>query len=184
LRGAGKTTAGRGFASLARCPFIDLDDIVLRRLGAESVREIFSERGEAAWRVGEGDALLALLDAPLADSIIALGGGAPMIANVAQRLTEARDLGNITIVFLTCDTSVALLRLTAAPGDRASLTGRGVVDELESLAEARVPRYRELCDFEVDANDAPDTVVARINKKFVEWAAARAGGANSLRGHG
>lgn len=173
LRGVGKTTAGRALASLTSRPFIDLDDIVLRRLGSESVRDVFAERGEAAWRAGEADALAALLEAPLGDSVIALGGGAPMIGSVAQRLTEARERGNITVVHLTCDTDVAAARLAATPGDRPSVTGRGVVEELRALADARHPHYRALCDCEVDANGAPEVVVARINEQLGDRAAAR-----------
>ena len=166
LRGAGKTTVGRELAAQLRRPFIDLDDVVVRRLGAVSVREVFSAvgtgRGETAWRTGEAEALDALLDAPLATSVIALGSGAPMVQEIARRLRREREARRIIVVHLRCASAVAAVRLAAAPGDRTSLTGRGIVEELESLEQARTPRYSELGDLEVDASANADVVLQRV----------------------
>ena len=47
--GSGKTTVGKRVARLLNCEFIDLDDVVSKSHGT-SVREIFSQHGEEAFR--------------------------------------------------------------------------------------------------------------------------------------
>ncbi|MBL9149491.1 MAG: hypothetical protein JNM94_12450 [Phycisphaerae bacterium] len=161
-RAAGKTTVGRHLAARRRCLFLDLDDCVLRRFGAESVREVFERAGERVWRQGEHDALAALLDAPLAPAVIALGGGAPMTDSIARRLHEDRVQGRVVVVHLACPAAVSATRLTREPGDRPSLTGRPITDELESLAAIRTPRYEQLADVTVDATRETDAIVDEI----------------------
>ena len=162
LRGAGKTTVGRLLAAGMGRPFIDLDDVVLRRLGATSVRGVFAAQGEATWRDGELGAAESLFAAPLAPSVIAIGGGAPAINELARRLHDERRAKRAFVVHLSCAIDVAAARLAAVPGDRVSLTGTGIVEELSALAAARSLRYEELADSVIDAEGAPETVVARI----------------------
>lgn len=161
-RAAGKTTVGRHLAARRRCLFLDLDDCVLRRFGVGSVRDVFERAGERVWRQGEHDALAALLDAPLAPAVIALGGGAPLTDSIARRLHEDRLGGRIIVVHLACPASVSSARLTREPGDRPSLTGRPIADELEALAAVRTPRYEQLADITVDATRDTESVVAEI----------------------
>ena len=47
--GAGKTTLGKAFARELNIPFIDLDWYIEERLH-KSIRELFTERGEASFR--------------------------------------------------------------------------------------------------------------------------------------
>lgn len=160
LRGAGKTTVGQALAERLRRPFHDLDELVLRRLGARSVRAVFEREGEVAWRQGETAALAAFLAAPLGPSILALGGGAVMVDRIAERLREAQRGGAVRVVLLDCDARIAAERLSLDPGDRTSLTGRGVVEELEELHRQRADRYRELADVTIDAAAGSATDVA------------------------
>jgi shikimate kinase len=163
LRGAGKTSVGAALAKRLRRPFHDLDELVLRRLDARSVRAVFEREGEQTWRNGERAALAAFLDAPLAPSVLALGGGAPMVEDVASRIGQARAEGRVRVYLLDCDPRTAVERLARDPGDRASITGRGLLEELDELHRARIDRYREVCDETVDANAGdPDTIAARI----------------------
>jgi shikimate kinase len=151
--------------------FWDLDDLALRRLGAASVAEVFRSNdwgGEPRWRAAEAEALEAFFEAPLEPSVLALGGGAPMTAAV-----EALLRGNAhraTVVLLECPASLAAERLARDPGDRTSLTGRGLLEELEALAAARRERYRTLAHLVIDvaAGGAPppeaiaDRIVASL----------------------
>jgi len=72
--GSGKSTIGPLLAAELGWTFIDLDSEIERRTGL-SVPQIFSERGEAAFRKEETAALAAVLGR--ARTVIALGGGAP-----------------------------------------------------------------------------------------------------------
>lgn len=182
LRGVGKSTVGpllarrlsaAGAGALGvpmrvpmsvpcSVPFWDLDDLVLRRLGATSVRAIFDTSGEATWRAGESDAIDAIHTAPLAPSVIALGGGAPMVPAIANLLDKARARRAITVVHLACPLATLARRLGAAPGDRSSITGRGVVEELETLSALRTPTYQRLADVTIDADASADEVVERV----------------------
>ena len=47
--GSGKTTVGKVLADFLGCPFMDLDDLIVKKAG-KSIPEIFTEDGEAAFR--------------------------------------------------------------------------------------------------------------------------------------
>jgi shikimate kinase len=73
--GSGKTSVGRALAMQLRLAFIDLDDRIERHAG-KSVRAIFAEEGEEAFRAHERAVLLALEPELSAGAVIATGGGA------------------------------------------------------------------------------------------------------------
>jgi shikimate kinase len=72
--GAGKTTVGRVLADKLGLAFLDSDVVIEQRTG-RTVREIFAEDGEPAFRVLEHAVIADLLSGP--DVVLALGGGAP-----------------------------------------------------------------------------------------------------------
>ena len=55
--GCGKTTLGQALATVLGIPFVDLDDGICRRAGADSVNDIFARQGEAAFRALETETL-------------------------------------------------------------------------------------------------------------------------------
>jgi XRE family aerobic/anaerobic benzoate catabolism transcriptional regulator len=73
LRGAGKTTIGRGLARRLRVPFVELDRRIEKAAGLR-LGEIFALHGEAYYRRLERDALEELL-ASGRPSVVATGGG-------------------------------------------------------------------------------------------------------------
>jgi shikimate kinase len=74
--GAGKTTLGRAAAAQLGWPFYDLDEYIEARTG-RSISALFGERGEAAFRQLEREALEELTLSLPAPGILSLGGGAP-----------------------------------------------------------------------------------------------------------
>ncbi|MGH3158627.1 MAG: shikimate kinase [Streptosporangiaceae bacterium] len=86
--GAGKTTVGRLLATGLRQPFVDLDRAI-EEDGHRSVRQIFAEEGEAAFRVIEHQTLAGILAGP--GVVLAVGGGAVEHPE-SQRLLRAVDV--------------------------------------------------------------------------------------------
>src|SRR4029077_9160102 len=73
--GSGKSTVGPYLAQRMERPFVDLDDVIEADAG-RTVAEIFSSEGEAGFREREPRCLQRALEAR--DSVVAVGGGAPM----------------------------------------------------------------------------------------------------------
>src|SRR5271156_4463039 len=83
--GAGKSTIGRKLARELGCAFFDTDDLIVRAHG--TIREIFSNQGEAAFRLYEREAIGNVLSAGDA-GVVALGGGALTVAENRALLKE------------------------------------------------------------------------------------------------
>lgn len=163
MRGAGKTTVGKIAATRLGWEFIDLDDRVLASLGGTSVRDVFAQRGEQAWRAGEASALTSLLASPHARrTLVAVGAGAPDDARSRAILEAARGSG-WRIIWLAAGLAAITQRLSASLGDRAALTGLGAIEELARLDERRRPAYTALADQVVDGSaDSPDAVAGEL----------------------
>jgi len=157
LRASGKTTLGRAVSDALGAHFIDLDERTRTMLGAANVREAFATAGEARFREAEPRALAEVLAQPA--QVIALGGGTPTAPGAAELLSDARSAGRAFMVFLDPPLEVLAARLRTEAGDRPSLTGLGVVEEIGVLAEARRPLYAALTDLRVpEALDAASFV--------------------------
>src|SRR5438309_8607270 len=73
LPGTGKSTTGRRLAKILDLPFADSDDLVEAAQG-RTVREIFADAGEPAFRAVEAAAVAEALVG--FEGVVALGGGA------------------------------------------------------------------------------------------------------------
>jgi len=144
LRASGKSTVGRRLAAEFGAPFVDLDDRTAALLDAATVGEAFRSSGEPRFREAESEALrAALLEPP---QVIALGGGTPTAPGAAAMLSAARGANAAVIVFLDPALDTLAERLAHDAGDRPSLTGLGLVAEVEKVAEMRRPLYAALAD--------------------------------------
>jgi shikimate kinase len=105
--GAGKTTVGRLLAAEAGLPFADLD-LAIESGRSRSVKEIFAEDGEAAFREIEHRTLAEVLAGP--DLVLAVGGGAAEHPGSRRLLAQAR------VVYLQVDYAEALARVGGDAG--------------------------------------------------------------------
>jgi shikimate kinase len=154
-RGAGKTTLGRLLADRLDRPFINLDDATRQRFVEPSIREIWAAHGEAAWRAAERAAFQEALRA--VGAVVALGGGTPMIPDVAERMRAARRSGLARVIYLRGAPAVLARRLAQVPGDRPSLTGGDPAAEAAEVLAQREPVYLALSDVVFDVGDEEPT---------------------------
>jgi thiamine-phosphate pyrophosphorylase len=127
---SGKSSVGRRLAERLDRPFVDLDDEI-ERTSAKTIRAIFEESGEAAFREREA-AFLAATEA-LPAAVVATGGGC--YAQEANRGRVAR-LG--TAVFLDAPFESIRARLKGKT-DRPLFQSE---EQLGSLFAERAPFYR------------------------------------------
>jgi len=114
-------------------PFVDLDDVIQADAG-RSVAEIFSSEGEAEFREREARCLQRALERK--DSVVAVGGGAPMRDDNWVRIRD----GNC-VVALTAEPDELARRLNGST-DRPMLQ-TGAPSVIASLLPRRLSRYLE-----------------------------------------
>ena len=159
MMGAGKSTVAHLVAARLGRPHVDIDAEVERAVGA-SVAEIFSSRGEAAFREEESRVLGAVLagDVP---AVISVGGGAVLdpVLRVAMR-----DGG--TVVWLRARPETLAGRV-GGNADRPLLSsaaeGSGESGRRAALARIEAERrglYAEVASVVIDVDDISPRVVA------------------------
>ena len=145
LRASGKSTLGAALAARLGTDFIDLDDRTARALGCSAAGDALRASGEASFREAEVQALREACAEP--PKVIALGGGTPTAPGAAAFIGSMRGERRAVVVFLDPPLSTLEARLSKDAGDRPSLTGRGVVEEIGEIARRRRPLYAALADF-------------------------------------
>ena len=148
--GAGKTSVGRRLARRLGYRFEDLDRRIEKRAGT-TVKALFREKGEAAFRALEQDEAreVAALDAV----VVAAGGGAFALP-ATRALLQQRAL----TVWLQCDLETLIGRIR--PDGSRPLAGNREI--MRALLAEREPSYRQ-ADVAVDTSSrTPREVVDRI----------------------
>ena len=132
--GAGKTSVGRVLAARLGWQFVDLDDRIEAREG-RTVREIFEQSGEAAFRKAESEQLRILLgELNRYSTVTALGGGAFIQPDNAASLRQA----DAPIVFLDAPVEILAERCWSALGVRPLFRDP---ESFRALHDARRPVY-------------------------------------------
>lgn len=159
-RGTGKSTVGQLVADRLGWEYVDAD-LELEARAGRSIRSIFEEDGETAFRDLE-ELVLADL-AATGRVVLATGGGAVIRAANRECL---RHFG--TVVWLTASPRVLAGRLSANPvavAVRPALTYAGTLDEIEQVLAHRTALYRDAADAEVcTEGKTPEEVAAAVLK--------------------
>ena len=151
--GSGKTTVGKVLADFLGCPFMDLDDLIVKKAG-KSIPEIFAQDGEPALRQLEARLLRQTVEKYTENTVVlALGGGAVTTPASAALLRE-----KTVCIYLRATLETLLGRLE---GETA---GRPLADaSLADRLAARAPIYEETAHVIIDTDGlTPDEVADEI----------------------
>lgn len=148
--GSGKTTTGGKLARRLQMDFMDIDHVIEAEQGI-TIPEIFSTRGERAFRELEHETTLRVMDRP---GIVSLGGGAVKNPDIRRALLPAE------VVWLQVTAEGATRRMGKAAAHRPLLAG-GVQSTMEKLLEERRALYDEVATHRIDTNGLTATAVVR-----------------------
>lgn len=151
--GSGKTTVGRIVADALGCPFLDLDDLIVKKAG-KSIPDIFAGSGEAAFRRMEADILRRTVDKYAENTaVLALGGGAVTTPASVALLHE-----KTVCIYLKASLDTLLQRLDGETAGRPLADGH-----LAERLAGREPVYEETAHVIVDTDGlSPEEVADEI----------------------
>ena len=151
--GSGKTTVGKVLADFLGCPFMDLDDLIVKKAG-KSIPEIFAQDGEPAFRQLEARLLRQTVEKYTENTVVlALGGGAVTAPASASLLHE-----KTVCIYLRATLETLRARLEGETASRP-LADASLADRLA----AREPLYEETAHVIIDTDGlTPDEVADEI----------------------
>ncbi|MFZ9392330.1 MAG: shikimate kinase [Ilumatobacteraceae bacterium] len=175
LMGSGKSAVARRLVASSGADLRDTDRMVEERAG-KSVREIFADSGEEAFRRLEEQELQRALSGD-SDAVIAAAGG--IVTREANRraLNDARRAGAAWVVWLRTEPDALVERV--ARGGHRPLLDADPRAALLRLHEERSPLYAEVADEVVDTTGRSVDEVAR---DVAERYSVRAGGEGGTNG--
>ena len=141
--GSGKTTVGKRIAQELGYPFVDSDDVVASVAG-KSVREMFSQDGEAVFRQYESDAIKSVLVGRQSSVVLATGGGAVISSENRSLISEQAS----NVVWLDASVEDLVVR-TKQSAARPLLDGDAAAT-LQSLSNQRSAWYEEVATVRID----------------------------------
>ncbi|OOZ42373.1 shikimate kinase I [Solemya pervernicosa gill symbiont] len=155
--GAGKSTIGKQLSKSLNVEFLDSDNEIIKRTGAD-IPLIFELEGEAGFRKRESAVIADLTDkCPI---LMATGGGAVLSPENRENL---RNTG--FVIYLKTSVNQQLRR-TSRDKNRPLLQTEDPRKKLEELMATRDPLYREVADLiiETDGKHVKNVVKAIISE--------------------
>ncbi len=133
-RACGKTTVGRIVAKILQFDFFDSDALIVQKAGCE-ISKFIEANGWEAFRDLEVDVLKSLSETER--SVVSCGGG------IVVRDENYKILKERFTVYLKTDVDTLVKRLSVNPahGQRPSLTGKSLTEEVSEILEAREDLY-------------------------------------------
>jgi shikimate kinase len=156
MMAVGKSTVGRALAHHLGARFVDTDEVIEEHTGM-TLREIWREGGEAAYRPLEREAVRCAL-AEREPVVLATPGGVAVDDAMAAEVTTA----HVTTVYLRATLDTLARHVGATPRHRP-LLGSDPRATLARLLDDRAARYEQLADHVVDIDGrTPAGVVAVV----------------------
>jgi len=154
MMAVGKTTIGRHLASRLGFEFLDTDQVIEQRAGAD-ITWIFELEGEDGFRDREQQVIGELTARD--GLVLATGGGAVLRAENRTRLNNRG-----CVVYLNSDIEL-LVERTREDKRRPLLQGDDVRGRIEALTTERGPLYESVAHFEIDVGyRSPKSIAADI----------------------
>ena len=149
MMGSGKSTVGALVAQRTGRALVDVDAVITARM-SKTVRELWEEGGETAYRYLESDVVLEVLrdDTP---TVLAAPGGVVLDPVVRAALADS------IVVWLR--TSPSTLAGRVRPGDHRPLLEDSPAETFAAMAATRSELYRQVATAIIDTDGrAPETV--------------------------
>jgi len=153
MMGAGKTSLGKALAKQSGLPFFDTDTYIKVHAG-QSISEIFSTKGEAAFRKMEEECFYTLTSKA---QWIATGGGFPCFNDL---MVKMKELG--TVVYLKLTPEELHVRIQSV-ANRPLLQTSNPLNELSRLLNERAEIY-ERADFIINGNQSTSNLVKEFQQ--------------------
>ena len=154
--GAGKSTIGKTLAQQLNLPFLDVDQLIVDKAGAD-IPWIFDVEGEEGFRKREHNMLMQTLSEESA--VIATGGG---IVKLADNRIALRKLPGV--IYLETSVEQQYSR-TAKDKNRPLLQSGDPKATLNALMQERRPLYEEVAALTISTDDnRPRVVVDKISE--------------------
>ncbi|MEY8710637.1 shikimate kinase II [Mangrovibacter phragmitis] len=166
-RGSGKTTIGQALAQALGLQFIDTDHWLLSTSGM-SVAEIVEQEGWDGFRLRESQALKS---ATQPGAVVATGGG---IVLRDENREFMREQGLVLYLRASVDTLTNRLEAFPDEGQRPTLTGKTITDEISEVLAAREALYQQSAHHFIDASQSPSEIVADILQRIPASGASKA----------
>ncbi|MFM7131484.1 MAG: shikimate kinase [bacterium] len=163
-RGSGKSTIGKLVARLLGLDYLDTDLLIQEKAG-KSIREIFADSGEEAFRDMETAVLQDLTTRKALPASVGATGGGMIMRPENQKLIKKLGL----VVWLEVSPEMATARINAdtlTAGQRPALTDSSLADEVERMISLRNPVYAELADITIK-NNAVDQSADDIAEELI-----------------
>ncbi|MEN6478713.1 MAG: 3-dehydroquinate synthase [Anaerolineales bacterium] len=155
--GTGKTTVGQRVADQLGLRFVDMDALIVQRMG-KSIPEIFAQLGESAFRTIERALCLEL--AQQHDLVIATGGGALVDDQNRQALARTGML-----ICLDCAPEEIVQRI-GADSNRPMLQGDEPQRRVEMLLQARQAAYERIAYHLDTTHLTPEEAVRAVSALY------------------
>ncbi|OUW01281.1 MAG: hypothetical protein CBD16_05770 [Betaproteobacteria bacterium TMED156] len=137
LMGAGKTTIGKRLAQKLSWDFVDTDQLVEERCGA-NISVIFEVEGEEGFRIRENRIIEEVMSHER--QVIASGGGAPI------KLENRHLLKKGFVIYIYIEPSAVYKRLKSDDSRPILNSSRNLMKKIDQLFNQRDPIYRELAN--------------------------------------
>ena len=165
-RGSGKTTVARPLAERLGWNWVDADTVIEQTAG-RTIREIFADQGEPAFRELERQVMAELLGRDRL--VIAAGGGAILNPETRTRVLQAGP-----VIWLQASLSTLQARIqqdVTTAERRPNLTNTGGAAEIAQVLAVREPLYRECATLTLDTDTTPipdlvDQILAHLPAPF------------------